>query len=254
MKSLQKQFLQTIKIVVLGLIVGVGAHYASAVTWTPPTATPPNNNTAAPINVSSTGQSKVGGLTVATGAVTNGLIVANGNVGIGTTNPTQKVDVPNGYIRSGTGFCIAADCIEAWPTGTGGGGVGPGTIGRIAKFVSNTNVDDSIIRENGSSVSVGADPSGSALFQVEGSVKIHSTGAASGKILASTDTDGNAAWKSIVIKNCEWLDLTPPFPNPVVMNCPGEKVVAGLKTIDSDSQGFRGVQSIKCCEIGLQGL
>ena len=37
-----------------------------------------------------------------------------GNVGIGTTSPTQKLDV-NGYVK-GTGVCIGADCRTAWPT------------------------------------------------------------------------------------------------------------------------------------------
>ena len=46
---------------------------------------------------------------------TNVINVSNTNVGIGMT-PSQKLDV-NGYVR-GTGMCIGASCITAWPNGT----------------------------------------------------------------------------------------------------------------------------------------
>jgi hypothetical protein len=45
------------------------------------------------------------------------LIVRYGNVGIGTTNPTQKLDVA-GYVK-GTGLCIGNDCRTSWPGGSG---------------------------------------------------------------------------------------------------------------------------------------
>ncbi|MEK6544497.1 MAG: hypothetical protein AABZ44_08710 [Elusimicrobiota bacterium] len=40
-----------------------------------------------------------------------------GNVGIGTVNPVQKLDV-GGYVRSSSGFCIGSDCRASWPTVT----------------------------------------------------------------------------------------------------------------------------------------
>ena len=43
-----------------------------------------------------------------------GNVYAQGNVGIGVINPTQKLDV-NGYVK-GTGLCIGSDCKTSWPT------------------------------------------------------------------------------------------------------------------------------------------
>jgi len=38
----------------------------------------------------------------------------SGNVGIGTVNPSQKLDVA-GYVK-GTGLCIGNDCRTSWPS------------------------------------------------------------------------------------------------------------------------------------------
>ncbi len=84
--------------------------------FTEPSASPPNSNVPAPLNVGSSGQSKSGGLILNTGGATNGLLVDQGNVGIGTQNPTQKLDVA-GYIRAATGLCIGSDCRTGWPSG-----------------------------------------------------------------------------------------------------------------------------------------
>jgi hypothetical protein len=48
------------------------------------------------------------------------IYVSGSNVGIGTTIPSQKLDVYGGYIRSDTGFCIGTNCINSWPAGGGG--------------------------------------------------------------------------------------------------------------------------------------
>jgi len=55
-------------------------------------------------------------LILSTGSAENGLLVSNGNVGIGTTEPTQKLDV-TGYVKGRTGLCIGNDCRTSWPSG-----------------------------------------------------------------------------------------------------------------------------------------
>lgn len=74
---------QTFKVIALASVLSVGISYVSA--WTSPTATPPNANVAAPINVGSTPQTKTGDLTV------------------------NKITAPTS--------CIGTDCRTAWPTG-----------------------------------------------------------------------------------------------------------------------------------------
>jgi len=43
-------------------------------------------------------------------------IDSSGRVGIGNTNPGQKLDV-TGYVKGRTGLCIAGDCRTSWPSG-----------------------------------------------------------------------------------------------------------------------------------------
>ena len=95
----------------------VGLLLLANLVWgfTEPSSSPPGLNTPAPLNVSSSGQSKAGGLILNTGGASYGLIVDQGSVGIGTQSPTQKLDVI-GYIRGATGLCIGSDCRMAWPS------------------------------------------------------------------------------------------------------------------------------------------
>jgi len=46
----------------------------------------------------------------------NSIIYDNGiNVGIGTTNPTQKLDAA-GFVKGQSGLCIGNDCRTSWPS------------------------------------------------------------------------------------------------------------------------------------------
>ncbi len=158
--------------------------------WTGPTAAPPNNNTPEPINVSATSQYKTGAFGVGgilhaysnayfdgnvgigtaepgqkltvngsntyieikssnnyAGIILRNIvggepksagvylsddrldlerggsprvsITGNGNVGIGTTAPTEHIDAA-GYVKGRTGLCIGNDCRNSWPAGGGG--------------------------------------------------------------------------------------------------------------------------------------
>jgi hypothetical protein len=64
----------------------------------------------------------IGGITIYEDDGGTSINLKNGKVGIGTTNPGQKLDVFGGYIRSDTGFCIGGSCISKWSDVGGGGG------------------------------------------------------------------------------------------------------------------------------------
>ena len=78
---------------VCGAVVGALFTGSLSFAFSPPTAPPPGGNVSAPLNVSGTGQTKSGGLTLNTGGATYGLIVDKGNVGIGTTGPGAKLHI-----------------------------------------------------------------------------------------------------------------------------------------------------------------
>ncbi|MDP3785148.1 MAG: hypothetical protein Q8R12_03705, partial [bacterium] len=96
-------------------LLGGGLFALQLFAFQEPSSSPPLGNVPAPLNISSSGQSKSGGLILNTGGASYGLIVDQGNVGIGTQSPTQKLDVA-GYIRGATGLCIGSDCRTGWPT------------------------------------------------------------------------------------------------------------------------------------------
>ena len=82
--------------IILGVVLGGGLIIAKA--WTDPSVAPPGGNLGAPINTSSNSQVKTGPLQV--NVFRNvGTSILDGNVGIGTASPTQRLDV-SGAIRS----------------------------------------------------------------------------------------------------------------------------------------------------------
>ncbi len=115
--TLRKPFLYAFSIT-LGLFVATGA-----LAWTGPCgASPSACNVSAPINVSSTGQTKVGGLVVNSGGAASGLQVVSGttvlggNVAVGIASPANRLHVNN---TSGTTAGLRVDTVAA--TGVNGG-------------------------------------------------------------------------------------------------------------------------------------
>ena len=69
--------------------------------WTDPTSISGESNVFAPINSSTIGQSKWGGLLLNLGNATHGLIVRYGKVGIGTDTPQSELDVVGKIMSTG---------------------------------------------------------------------------------------------------------------------------------------------------------
>jgi len=155
-KSFLKQTPIYLSAIVLGIILGMAIQMAYAA-WTNPTTFPPNNNAPAPINVSTTTQTKTGSFIVATasgsylgignnayrlekngdslafvnkGGETKMIIGNNGNVGIGTMSPRNKLELSEGGLRIGGGQNLqgwpvnnnihGSDAAVLFPTYTGG--------------------------------------------------------------------------------------------------------------------------------------
>lgn len=149
-EKLSKQITYWLGIVSIGLVVGLSLQFVRAA-WSEPAigTTPPNSNVGAPINTGGNIQHKSGVLSI-DGAGT-AFIVPNGNVGIGTPSPTQRLDVSgdlnvSGVYRKGgtagvsttcgsgnvpSGFTISGGIITAAGSCTALGG-GSGTVTNIA--------------------------------------------------------------------------------------------------------------------------
>ena len=86
-----RRFLSQIALATGVLLFSAGLQTLAA--FTAPSTAPPGADAYAPLHTGPDAQSKVGGLLLNTGGAINGLIVQNGNVGIGTASPTAKLDI-----------------------------------------------------------------------------------------------------------------------------------------------------------------
>ena len=88
-----------VAIAAIGVLTGSLFSSIAVFAWTGPTASPPNNNVAAPINNGSTDQVKNAGLSL-NSLVVFGNGIFTGNVGVGSSNvPGKTLDV-SGTIRA----------------------------------------------------------------------------------------------------------------------------------------------------------
>lgn len=137
-QKISKQISYWLGVVAVGLIAGLGIQFARA--WTEPSVAPPGGNLNAPINTSNDGQYKEGNLIIATNNIdpisglprANGLIVQNGNVGIGTPGPGTRLQI-GGYDKAAETLTMAVS--------------NDGTS-RI-NFYDNNNTEGASIRVNG---------------------------------------------------------------------------------------------------------
>mgnify|MGYP001558024563 CR=1 FL=1 len=108
----------SLKVLILSLVISLSACWVFAATdsWTGPSTAPPGGNVSSPLNEGPAGQIKSGGLTLGSGISSSqvGLSVLNGNVGIGTANPGEKLDV-NGAVKA-TKLCVnsGSGCQYGW--------------------------------------------------------------------------------------------------------------------------------------------
>ena len=120
---------------IIAFTFALSANYIFAV-WTGPTQAPPGGNTPTPVHIGAVDQVKYAGLALNYLAVF-GASYFEGNVGIGTMSPTEKLDV-NGGVKVGNTTNTNAGTIRwtgadlevyngtEWKSLTGGGGGGGG--------------------------------------------------------------------------------------------------------------------------------
>ncbi len=125
---------QTLKIVIVALILSVGVSYLFAA-WTPPPSNPPNSNTDAPINVGGISQTKIGDICTTFGGSQKCLSQAGAALNAGGFGNFLVFDYSTSKYSSGTLYANSANgqyawtvpagvtkiMIEAWGAGGGGG-------------------------------------------------------------------------------------------------------------------------------------
>lgn len=211
-EKILKKFSYWFSVAVVGIVLGFALQFAKA--WTEPTSAPPAGNVAAPITTGSSSQYKNAGLAVngVFRSYSNGIF--DGNVGIGTTSPTKKLDVIG--TAKANEFCLGASCITSWPSGSGGGITyeDDPQVGVLAAG-GWCNSDGSRVNCTGSAPTAGitseSDPQVGTLTNgkwcTSDGLKVNCSSAApSGGVSASTTVSGSSAagavWTIITTASC----------------------------------------------------
>lgn len=122
---MQKQISYKIVSLVFGILVICFVVGFYVLAWTEPTVAPPGDNVFPPLNTSNNPQTKTGALRVGGLTVDNDTYLATsaGDVGIGTTSPSERLDV-NGNVNisgdlsaAGTVHSFAANGYQELPSG-----------------------------------------------------------------------------------------------------------------------------------------
>lgn len=203
----KKEIINSLKIIILAIVLSAGVGVAQAV-WQGPPGSPTDClpvdhvGCSAPVHVGSLGQIKMGGLSLGSGLGVNdlGLGVIGGKVGIGTATPAEKLDVV-GNVKA-TMFCLGTTpCISSWPTGGSGGISGSGTANMVPMFSGPTSLSNSLIYSNQitSKVGINMTSGASETLDVNGTLRVRGSSPGAGKVLTATDSTGQATWQSTAV-------------------------------------------------------
>lgn len=193
----------------IALILGVLAMslslgYLVLAAWTEPSSPPPGDNVPAPLNTSINAQSKEGALIIGTNsALTTGLIVRYGNVGIGTINPSQKLEINGGtvYIKvkatADTGLILdGGSTLNSSVFYYKSGNLKAKTyVPSNNSFRILVNAVDRITINTNGDVGIGTTNPGAKL-EIAGRVKITGGSPGTNKVLTS-DAAGLASWQTL---------------------------------------------------------